>query len=146
MTSTLEERFDEAMMDIYRRAKSEAKYNATRFFQMLTEHRGLETARILLQAQAVSECYTALWERGRLDLTVEALIHDHAEYHPLFTAAELATARRRLQEYQYPAIIDPVEQIIGAFQSDVPDWASQHDKYLGQKLLDEMRNGRGAGG
>jgi len=36
--------FDMAMMGIYRRAKSEAGYNATRFLQMLQEHRGLETA------------------------------------------------------------------------------------------------------
>jgi hypothetical protein len=105
---------------------------------MLTEHRGLETARILLRAVAVSEGYTALWERGRLDLTVEALIHDHAEYHPLFTDEERAMARRRLEEYRYPPVIDPLEQFIGAFRSDVPDWANQPDKYLGQSLMDEM--------
>jgi hypothetical protein len=76
-TSELEQRFDAAMLHIYRRAKSEAKYNATRYFQMLTDHGGLETARILLHANAVSDAYTALWERSRLDLIVEALIHDH---------------------------------------------------------------------
>jgi hypothetical protein len=38
----------------------------------------------------VSEGYTALWERGRLDLTVEALIHDNPQWHPLFTPEELA--------------------------------------------------------
>jgi hypothetical protein len=30
----------------------------------------------------VSEGCTALWERGRLDLTVEALIHDNPQWHP----------------------------------------------------------------
>ena len=110
MTSTLEERFDTAMMDIYHRAKSEAKYNATRYFQMLAEHRGVETARLLLHAGAVSEGYTALWERGRLDLTVEALIHDHPEYHSLFTDAERQIARRRLEEYKYPHLHDQREQ------------------------------------
>ncbi len=29
---------------------------------------------------------------------------------------------------------DPVEPFIGAFRSDVPDWAEQHGKYLGQAL------------
>jgi hypothetical protein len=106
MTSNLEERFDAAMMDIYRRAKSEAKYNATRYFQMLAEHRGLETARLLLHAVTVSEEYTALWERGRLDLTVEALIHDHPEYHSLFTNEERQIARRRLEEYKYVPHLD----------------------------------------
>jgi hypothetical protein len=130
----LEERFDADMMDIYRRAKSEANYNLSRYFQMLSEHRGLETARILLHAQAVSEGYTALWERGRLDLTVEALIHDHPEFHPLFTEQEREIARRRLEEYKYPPVIDPVEPFIGAFSSDLTDWTGQHDKHLGQAL------------
>jgi hypothetical protein len=145
MTSNLEERFDLAMMDIYRRAKSEAKYNATRYFQMLAEHRGLETARILLHADTVSDGYTALWERGRLDLTVEALINDHPEYHSLFTDEERQIARRRLEEYKYAPVIDPVEQFVGAFPSKVPDWSSQHDKYLGQTLQEQMRSEGGAG-
>ena len=99
--SDLEDRFDAAMLDIFRRAKSEANYNATRFFQMLTEHKGLETARILLHASGVSDGYTALWERKRLYLTVEALIHDNPEYHSLFTEKELDTTRERLEKYQY---------------------------------------------
>jgi hypothetical protein len=70
----LEAKFDGAMMNVYRRALSECHYNATRFLQMLYDHRGLETARILLHASGVSEGYIALWERKRLDLTVEALI------------------------------------------------------------------------
>ena len=93
--------FDEAMFLIYRRALSEADYNATRFLQMLNEHRGLETARILLHSSNPSEGYTALWERGHIDLTVEAMIHDNAKWHPLFTESELAICVRRLTEYQY---------------------------------------------
>jgi hypothetical protein len=139
MTKSLEDRFDLAMEDVYRRAKSEVNYNATRYFQMLAEHRGLETARILLHDEKVSEGYTALWERGRLDLTVEALIHDHPEYHPLFTSEELEIAKGRLQSYKYPPAIDPIEKFIGAFPSKVPDWVDQHDKYLGQAQLDQMR-------
>lgn len=134
----LEERFDSAMMDIYRRAKSEANYTATRYFQMLAEHRGLETARILLHATTVSEGYTALWERGRLDLTVEALINDHPEYHSLFTDEERSIARQRLLQYKYSPVIDPVEQLIGALPTDVPDWSSEHDKYLGETLRNKM--------
>jgi hypothetical protein len=119
MTTELETRFDNAMMDIYRRAKTEAGYNLALFFQMLTEHRGVETAKTLLRAEAISEGYTALWERGRLDLTVEALIHDHPEFHPLFTSDELKTARQRLQQYRYPPVVDPIEPFIGALSTDV---------------------------
>jgi len=74
MRTVLEAQFGEAIMNVYRRALSECDHNATRFHQMLYEHRGLETARIFLRAAKVLEGYVALWERGRLDLTVEAEI------------------------------------------------------------------------
>jgi hypothetical protein len=67
-TTDIERQFDVAMMDIYHRAKHEAGYNATRYLQMLQEHGGLGTAKILLHSLHVSDGYTALWERDRLDL------------------------------------------------------------------------------
>ncbi|MCY2931268.1 MAG: hypothetical protein NTV86_17635 [Planctomycetota bacterium] len=92
--------FDLAMMDIYRRAHSEAKYNAARFHQMLLQHGGLETARLLLHAGTVSDGYTALWERKRLDLTVEALVL-RPEWEALFSESERSIAKKRLKEYGY---------------------------------------------
>jgi len=97
----LVEEFDEAMYEVYRLALSEANYKASRFLEMLYAHRGLETARILLHAPNVSDGYTALWERGRLDLTVEAVIHDNAKWHPLFTNEDLTICRNRLRDYGY---------------------------------------------
>lgn len=93
--------FDQEMMRVYNRALSEANYKATRFFHMLYEHRGVETARILIFAKTVSEGYTALWERGRLDLTVEAIIHDNPKWHPLFQPEALAICEKRVREYKY---------------------------------------------
>jgi hypothetical protein len=81
-TETLVNQFDEEMLSIYRRALTEAHYNATRFLGMLQEHRGLQTARLLIHATTVSEGYAALWERKRLDLTVETVIIDHPKWHP----------------------------------------------------------------
>jgi hypothetical protein len=100
MSGTLETRFDDAMMDVYVRALKECDYKATRFLHMLHENRGLETARILLRAPKVSEGYVALWERRRLDLTVEAGIL-HSEWQPLFSDEERAIARKRLADYGY---------------------------------------------
>ena len=100
MTTTRETEFDAAMMDIYRRARAEANYTATRYLQMLNEHRGLETARLLLHAADGSEGYTALWERGRLDLTVEALILQ-PRWHDFFSDKEREIARNRLREYGF---------------------------------------------
>src|SRR5882672_6016841 len=96
---TLKSEFDEEMLQIYQRALSEAHYKATRFLAMLNEHRGLETARLLIHSPTVSEGYTALWERKRLDLTVEAVIHDKPKWHPLFTQDELNICVRRLTDY-----------------------------------------------
>ena len=38
------------------------------------------------------------------------------------------------------ALNDPVEEFIGAFHSQAPDWADEHDKYLGQALMKDMRD------
>src|SRR5216117_1155146 len=100
MPTEIERQFNEAMLDVYRRAKAEAGYNATRFLGMVTELGGYETAHTLMHAPTVSEGYTALWERGRLDLTIEAVILQ-AEWRDLFSELERAIARRRLAEYGY---------------------------------------------
>ena len=100
MPNKLEQQFDEAMFDVYRRAKTEVHYNATRFFQMLIEHRGVRTAQILLNSTDVSEGYTVLAELGRLDLTVEALVLD-PQWEELFSDEERQIARDRLEAYDW---------------------------------------------
>jgi hypothetical protein len=69
------------------------RLQATRFLHILHEHRGLETAQILLRASNVAEGYVALWERKSLDLTVEAVILAD-EWQTLFTEQEPAIALR----------------------------------------------------
>ena len=95
----LERAFHDRMLAIYKDAKA-VGYNAARFLAMVTEHGGLETARILLRATGVSDGYTALWERQRLDLTVEALVLE-PRWTPLFTDHERQVATRRLRDYGY---------------------------------------------
>lgn len=100
MTADLEHRFHVAMVAIYRSAKKELGYNATRFLQMLSEQGGVSAARQLLHASAVSDGFTTLWEHKRLDLSVEAHVLS-SEFAPLFTDEELNIARNRLAEYGY---------------------------------------------
>ncbi|WP_062428723.1 GmrSD restriction endonuclease domain-containing protein [Herbidospora daliensis] len=90
--------FEAAMRSIYDRARSEANYHASYFLSMLAEHGGLATARRLLKSPAVSDGFAALWERGRLDLTVEALVL-RPEFAELFTEAETEIARHRLEQF-----------------------------------------------
>ncbi len=90
--------FNAAMNEIYRLAKVEAGYNATVFLSMLAERGPLETARFLIHTSKPSDGFTALWERGRLDLTVEAhVLQDR--FHELFTDEERDICRDRLAQY-----------------------------------------------
>jgi hypothetical protein len=96
-------RFDKAMQDVYVRAKKEAGYNATYYLNMLHQHGGLNTARRLLTDGSVSDGFTALWERKRLDLTVENTVLQ-PEFQVLFNDDELDNARRRLAAYGFAPV------------------------------------------
>jgi hypothetical protein len=61
---------------------------------------GLGAARQLLHASSVSSGFTTLWEKGRLDLIVEAFVLQEP-WSALFTDKELQIARGRLAEYGY---------------------------------------------
>jgi hypothetical protein len=92
----LEQTFTSAMLDIYRRAKSEAHYNAPWFLQMIADYGGVGAARRLLVSAEVQTGFTALWERGRLDLTVEYHVLK-PKFASLFTEEERNEAKKRLQ-------------------------------------------------
>lgn len=95
---TTESSFHASMVRIYERARVEADYNATYFLRMLSEHGGVETARRLVTSTSPSEGFNQLWERRRLDLTVEAHVLA-PEFRSLFTKQERTAARRRLEQY-----------------------------------------------
>jgi hypothetical protein len=68
---------------------------------MLGDKGGLATAKYLINALKPSDGYTHLYERGRLDLTVEAMVVENPKWHPLFTGEELTKAKKRLVDYGY---------------------------------------------
>ncbi len=96
----VQRQFHQAMVQVYEAAKRETGYNATRFLQMVSEQGGLATAKQLLHAPHVSDGFTALWERGRLDLAVEAVVQ-RDEFAALFDDDERELARDRLAQYGY---------------------------------------------
>jgi hypothetical protein len=51
----LESQFDQAMEEIYVRAKAEAGYTASIFHQMLSKRRGVSTAKYLINTDPPSE-------------------------------------------------------------------------------------------
>jgi len=83
------------MIDIYNSAVQECDYRAKAFLAMVVERGGLPAAKKLLSTSEMQSGLFELFECGRLDLTVEALVL-RDEYRELFTASELAEAKRRL--------------------------------------------------
>ena len=88
------------MKDVYVRAKSEANYTARYFVGMLSGYGGLGTASGCSRSTEVSSGFAALYERDRLDLTVEALVVK-PEFASLFTDEEIDIARQRLDQLGY---------------------------------------------
>jgi len=100
MTHELINSFHNEMISIYLNAKAICKYNATRFLQMVNEQGGLNAAKSLLHSEGFSDGLFALYECGRLDITMEALVLQ-VPWSKLFTAEELFIAKKRLGELGY---------------------------------------------
>jgi len=96
----LELEFHKEMLAIYRKAKEECGYNATRFLQMVSNDGGIKTAHRLIATDKPSDGFTELWGYKRLDLTVENLVL-HPRFCSLFNDEEIVKARERLIEYGY---------------------------------------------
>ncbi len=97
--------FNAAMQEIYLRAKAEAGYNATVFLRMLQDRGPVETAQYLIHTTKPSDGFTALWERQRLDLTIEAHVLQ-PRFEALFTDDERDICHQRLRNYGYTPL-DP---------------------------------------
>ena len=96
----LERKFHNAMIDGYRKADKECGYRATRFLQMLGEKGGVKTAKELISKDGGTEGFLKLWQFGRLDLSVEALVQQE-QFRELFTNEELLMCKERLEKYGY---------------------------------------------
>ncbi|MBC6438614.1 MAG: hypothetical protein GDA52_10915 [Rhodobacteraceae bacterium] len=78
-------------------AQADVRYNPTRFRQMLAEHGGFGTARLLLADAKLSEGFTELLLRGRVDLTLECLVQ-RPGWSRFFSEEELRVARQRTDD------------------------------------------------
>lgn len=96
----LEKDLENEMLTLYKAAKNQCNYNATRFFQMFCELGALQTAKRLINSSVPTNGFTAMWECGCLDLTIEKLVLNQ-KYKELFSEEELATAKQRLINYGY---------------------------------------------
>ncbi len=98
--SGLKKSFRQAMCNVYSVAKKECGYNAARFLQMLNTMDSVEVAKQLIHKDGISEGMIALWEKHRLDLSVEAHVIK-PEFAPLFTEEEKNICLNRLNQLGY---------------------------------------------
>ena len=96
----LEYQFHDAMLDLYRVAKQECRYDAKVLLDMVLTNSGVETAHKLLGDQTIQYGFTKLWDCGRLDLTLECLVLNR-RFARLFDEREPEEARRRLRKHDY---------------------------------------------
>lgn len=94
-----EQAFTQAMWEIYRQAVK-VGYKPTTFLRMLTDYGGIETAHRLIQGNTATSGFTVLWEKGRLDLSVEALVLA-PRWTAMFSVEERNIARKRLVDHGY---------------------------------------------
>jgi hypothetical protein len=92
--------FEEGCMSDVETCRSLGYYPRA-FVQMVNEHGAVETARRLLSDSHWPDGFTRLWEIGHLELTLEAYIHNHPEFHEFFTPQQLAECDDRLTQVGY---------------------------------------------
>src|SRR5437764_9892029 len=99
---SVEELWHREMLDIFETAKT-IGYNASRFIQMVSDRGALATRFHLIDDYddvKTSDGFRKLWELRRLDLAVEARALKPG-FRSLFTSAQLATCRRRLDLHDW---------------------------------------------
>ena len=117
--------FHEAMLTIYNRTGRETGYWASRFLQAVRRHGGLVWAHIELgkrRTGEVSDGFQKLLDAGRLDLSVEALVLQ-PKFESLFSEAELAEARARLDrfpDYATRRPVAPEDNFAETLSSEIP--------------------------
>ena len=82
------------------------KYFPSAFLDMVVSNDDIvETTRKLIHKEGGTSGFTTLYEKRRLDLSVENIILE-PRYRELFTEEDLQAARDRLKEYKYDGLND----------------------------------------
>lgn len=116
---SLEADFHKAMQGIVQRSIKDCGYNPRAFIEMLNQDGGVKAAKRLLAKQVPSDGFTTLWQHGRLDLSVEAVVL-RPEFAPLFTLEERQKAWDWLAQHNWeghgarPVQASPAAQVSAA--------------------------------
>ena len=100
MKSKLEVQLEQELLNACQLCHKNYGYHPARFLQMLKENGPVLTAIKLVMDKSFHEGFTKMWEFGRLDLTLEAIIL-REPYCQLFNEEVIERARERLSELGY---------------------------------------------
>jgi len=96
---TEKDKFHKDMKNIYFQC-SRLNYEPKIFLGMVNNYGGFEAAkRLIAQKDYMTYGFATLWEKNRLDLTMEALIVE--KWSHLFSPKELDECKKRLSEVGY---------------------------------------------
>lgn len=118
-------------------------YAPNRFTGMLSRSSPFEVVRSLLASHDVSEGFKVLWEKGRLDLSVEAIVL-RPEWRGHFSEAELLTAQRRLSDVNYHGPSDHLDSTARPEPTEIERLldelvASSGDREKGKRIRSRLR-------
>lgn len=135
-TEQLKKSFHQDMINLYKQIIKSIKYKPTRLMDFINKYGGYEAAVKYISTESNVQDFAVLWEKERLDLSVEALIATEA-YRSLFQEEIVAFCDRKLKEYSYaPNKIEEVEESTGYFDEnenekiDVNEFLKQKELYL----------------
>lgn len=101
MNKNQETQFTAFLREKAKEADRAIHYRPNYFLNMLETDGGLRTVLKLLSANQVSKGFTKLWEHGRLDLSVEALVVE-SEWQQAFDPLLITLAEKKLKNVGYP--------------------------------------------
>lgn len=133
-TEQLKKAFHQEMINLYKKMIKLIKYKPTRLIDYINKYGGYEAAVKYINTESNVQDFAVLWEKERLDLSVEALITSE-NYRCLFQEEILAFCDRKLKEYSYaPKKIEEVEEPSGYFDEDekidLAELLKQKEAYL----------------
>ena len=133
-TEQLKKLFHQEIIDLYKQIIKSVKYKPTRLMDYINRYGGYEAAVKYISTESNVQDFTILWEKERLDLSVEALITKE-QYRELFSEDILSFCDRKLKEYSYaPNKIEKVEEPTGYFDEeekiDLAELLKQKEMYL----------------
>lgn len=117
-TDQLKKSFHQEIINLYKKIIKSIKYKPTRLMDYINKYGGYEAAVKYISTESNVQDFAVLWEKERLDLSVEALITSET-YRSLFQEELVAFCDHKLKEYSYaPNKIEEVEEPTGYFDED----------------------------